>query len=66
MPALTLYRQGQQFAFRDPLQHADAIVALAGTRGNLAFLDGKVRTAAQLYHQGWAPHIISAADSAAW
>jgi uncharacterized SAM-binding protein YcdF (DUF218 family) len=61
MPAVTLVRlycQGQQFALRNPLQHADAIVALAGTRGNIAFLDGKVRTAAQLYHQGWAPRIV--------
>jgi len=49
---------GQQFALRDRLQKADAIVVLAGTRGNIKFLEGKIRTAVQLYQQGWAPYII--------
>jgi uncharacterized SAM-binding protein YcdF (DUF218 family) len=40
------------------LQHADAIVALAGTRGNIEYLNAKVRTAVQLYQEGWAPRII--------
>jgi uncharacterized SAM-binding protein YcdF (DUF218 family) len=52
------YRRGQQFALRDPLQKADAIVALAGTRGNIEYLNGKVRTAVRLYQEGWAPRII--------
>src|SRR5262249_44682733 len=34
------------------------IIVLAGTRGNLAFLHGKIRTAVTLYQQGWAPCII--------
>jgi len=31
---------------------------LAGTRGNIKFLDGKIRTAVQLYRDGWASYII--------
>lgn len=53
-----LYRQGRRFALRDPLQKSDAIIVLAGTRGSLAFLDGKIRTAVRLYQQGWASHLI--------
>jgi uncharacterized SAM-binding protein YcdF (DUF218 family) len=52
------YRRGKQFALRDRLRKADAIIVLAGTRGNLAFLHGKIRTAVTLYQQGWAPCII--------
>ena len=52
------YLLGRQFALRDPLQKADAIVVLAGTRGKMEFLDGKIRTAVELYHRGWAPYII--------
>ena len=52
------YRKGRKFALRDRLQQADAIVVLAGTRGKLAFLQGKVATAVYLYQQGWAPRII--------
>ncbi|WP_044642194.1 YdcF family protein [Risungbinella massiliensis] len=52
------YRKGKQFALRDHLNKADAIVVLAGTRGNINFLDGKIRTAVHLYHQGWAPYLI--------
>ncbi|TMC18573.1 MAG: YdcF family protein [Chloroflexi bacterium] len=55
---LILYRQGRRFALRDPLHKSDAIIVLAGTRGSLAFLDGKIRTAVQLYQQGWASHLI--------
>ncbi len=43
---------------RDRLQRADAIVVLAGTRGNIAFLNGKINTAVRLYQQGWASIII--------
>src|SRR5690606_41619851 len=52
------YVKGKQFALRDQLRKADAIVVLAGSRGNIKFLDGKIRTAVRLYHQGWAPYII--------
>lgn len=55
---LSLVRRGKQFALRDPLKHADAIVVLAGTRGNIKFLDGKIRTAVHLYKQGWAPMLL--------
>ncbi len=54
----TLIRYGKQFALRDKLKKADAIVVLAGTRGNLAFLKGKIRTAVRLYQQGWAPFLL--------
>ncbi len=46
------------FALRDRLCKADAIIVLAGTRGNLKFLQGKIRTAVRLYQEGWAPYII--------
>ncbi len=52
------YMRGRNFALRDRLRHADAIVAMAGTRGNIEFLNSKVRTAVSLYRQGWAPKII--------
>lgn len=55
---LTLYIKGKQFALRNRLRKADAIVVLAGTRGNIQYLDGKICTAVHLYHQGWAPKII--------
>src|SRR5579863_292668 len=55
---LTLYVKGKQFALRNRLRKADAIVVLAGTRGNIQYLDGKICTAVHLYHQGWAPKII--------
>lgn len=54
----TFFLQGRQFALRDRLQKADAIVVLAGTRGNIKYLQGKIRTAVRLYQQGWAPYII--------
>ena len=53
-----MFTRGKRFALRDRLQPADAIIVLAGTRGNIKFLRGKVRTAVSLYHQGWAPYII--------
>jgi uncharacterized SAM-binding protein YcdF (DUF218 family) len=53
-----LMMRGKRFALRDRLRKADAIVVLAGTRGNMRFLDGKIRTAVRLYQQGWAPLII--------
>ena len=31
---------------------------LAGTRGNINFLNGKIRTAVHLYQQGWAPYLV--------
>ena len=52
------YFLGKRFALRNRLQKADTIVVLAGTRGNIKFLDGKIATAVQLYHRGWAPRII--------
>lgn len=52
------YMKGRRFALRDRLHKADAIVVLAGTRGNIKFLDGKICTAVSLYHQRWAPYII--------
>lgn len=55
---LIFYVRGKQFARRDPLQQADAIVVLAGARGNRKFLDGKIQTAVHLYQEGWAPFII--------
>ncbi len=55
---LQFYLQGKRFARRDKLQKADVIVVLAGTRGNLKFLDGKIATAVKLYQAGWAPYII--------
>jgi len=61
MPILSfsvLYRRGKKFALRDRLSKADAIIVLAGSRGSREFLQSKVRTAAHLYHQGWAPRII--------
>ena len=54
----TLYMRGKRFALRDRLRKADAIVVLAGTRGNIEYLNGKICTAVQLYKQGWAPYII--------
>ena len=55
---LVFYIQGKRFALRDTLQKADAIIILAGTRGNIKFLDGKISTAVKLYQEGWAPYII--------
>ncbi len=55
---VAFFLQGRQFALRDSLRRADAIVVLAGTRGNIKYLQGKISTAAQLYQQGWAPYII--------
>lgn len=55
---LAFYLKGRRFALRDRLHHADAIVVLAGTRGNIKFLHGKIATAVYLYQSGWAPRII--------
>jgi uncharacterized SAM-binding protein YcdF (DUF218 family) len=55
---LILYIQGRRFALRDRLQAADVIIALAGTRGNMKNLEGKVSTAVRLYREGWAPTIL--------
>ena len=49
---LSFYTQGRRFALRDKLKRADAIIVLAGTRGNIKFLHGKINTAVRLYHQG--------------
>jgi uncharacterized SAM-binding protein YcdF (DUF218 family) len=46
---IALVIQGRQFAIRDRLQKADAIIVLAGTRGNIKFLQGKIFTAVRLY-----------------
>src|SRR5262249_27561465 len=53
-------RMGKRFALRDRPRKADAIVALAGTRGNLDYLEAKIRTAVRLYQEGWAPRILFA------
>jgi uncharacterized SAM-binding protein YcdF (DUF218 family) len=55
---LTFYFKGRRFALRDRLRHADAIVVLAGTRGNIKFLHGKITTAVHLYRRGWAPRVV--------
>ncbi len=55
---LLFYIRGKQFALRDKLKKADAIVVLAGTRGQIKFLDGKINTAVKLYQDGWASYII--------
>jgi uncharacterized SAM-binding protein YcdF (DUF218 family) len=55
---LAFYLKGKRFALRDRLRQADAIVVLAGTRGNIKFLQGKIVTAVHLYRKGWAPRII--------
>lgn len=55
---IIFYRKGKRFALRDRLRRADAIVVLAGTRGNIKYLEGKIRTAVGLYQQGWAPYLI--------
>jgi uncharacterized SAM-binding protein YcdF (DUF218 family) len=53
-----LVMKGKQFALRDRLRKADAIIVLAGTRGNINFLHGKICTAVHLYRKGWAPYLI--------
>jgi uncharacterized SAM-binding protein YcdF (DUF218 family) len=56
---IALILKGKQFALRDHLKKADAIIVLAGTRGNITFLNGKIHTAVRLYRQGWAPYLIA-------
>lgn len=65
---MAFYVSGSRFARRDRLRKADAIVMLAGTRGNINFLHEKIRTAVRLYQQGtsavlsWSPrHSTSSA-----
>jgi uncharacterized SAM-binding protein YcdF (DUF218 family) len=55
---LLLYVRGRRFALRERLHKADAIIVLAGTRGDIRFLDGKICTAVRLHRQGWAPYLI--------
>ncbi len=55
---IVLFLHGKQFALRDRLQKADAIIVLAGTRGNIKFLHAKIRTAVRLHQEGWAQRII--------
>jgi uncharacterized SAM-binding protein YcdF (DUF218 family) len=55
---LALAIEGQRFALRDRLHKADAIIVLAGTRGNIKFLQGKIATAVRLYQEGWASSLI--------
>jgi uncharacterized SAM-binding protein YcdF (DUF218 family) len=55
---LIFYMKGKRFALRNRLHKADAIVVLAGTRGNIKFLDSKIQTAISLYHRQWAPYIV--------
>jgi uncharacterized SAM-binding protein YcdF (DUF218 family) len=55
---LIFYMKGKQFALKNRLHKADAIVVLAGTRGNIKFLDSKIQTAVHLYREEWAPYII--------
>ncbi|MBE3561252.1 MAG: YdcF family protein [Ktedonobacteraceae bacterium] len=54
----SFFLKGKRFALRDRLRQADAIVVLAGTRGNIKFLDGKIATGVHLYLQGFAPRLI--------
>ncbi|WP_165423774.1 YdcF family protein [Ktedonosporobacter rubrisoli] len=56
---LIFFLKGKQFALKDRLRKADALVVLTGTRGNIKFLEGKIRTAANLYKKGWAPILIA-------
>ncbi len=55
---IALFVRGKQFALRDHLCQADAIVVLAGTRGNIHFLNGKIHTGVHLYRKGLAPYVI--------
>jgi uncharacterized SAM-binding protein YcdF (DUF218 family) len=55
---LIFYMKGKRFALRNRLHKADAIVVLAGTRGNIKFLDSKIQTAISLYRKQWAPYIV--------
>ena len=55
---IACYIRGKQFALRNRLRKADALIVLAGTRGNIQFLNGKIRTGVHLYQKGWAPRII--------
>ena len=55
---IILIIRGSRFALRDRLKKADAVVVLAGTRGNLKYLNGKIKTAATLYQQNWADTLI--------
>jgi uncharacterized SAM-binding protein YcdF (DUF218 family) len=55
---LVFYLRGKQFALRDQLSKADAIVVLAGTRRNIHFLNGKIHTGVDLYRNGWATSLI--------
>ncbi len=52
------YFIGKQFALRDKLQKVDAIVCLAGTRGNIEVLHERIETAIALYKKELAPKII--------
>ncbi len=54
----TFVLKGKHFALRDRLRKADAIIVLAGTRGNINFLHGKIRTGVRLYQKGWARYVI--------
>jgi uncharacterized SAM-binding protein YcdF (DUF218 family) len=58
VPLIFCYLQGRRFALRDKLKKSDAILVLAGTRGNIKFIDGKIATAVKLYKKGWARSII--------
>jgi uncharacterized SAM-binding protein YcdF (DUF218 family) len=56
---MLLFVRGKQFAIRNRLRKADAIIVLAGTRGNIQFLNGKICTGVHLYYQGWASYLIA-------
>jgi uncharacterized SAM-binding protein YcdF (DUF218 family) len=57
---IAFYLQGKRYALRDQLRRADAIIAIAGTVGNIEFIDGKTDTAIRLYREGWAPIVFFA------
>ena len=61
---LVLFIKGKQFALRDRLKKADAIIVLAGTRGNIKFLDGKSVLEYNFINEA-GPHILSRLENLA-
>ncbi len=55
---LILFFLGKFFVPRNQLQKTDAIICLAGTRGNINILHERIEKAVELYKQGWSKIII--------